>query len=668
MSDVRVKFNISRRNPIRTVFKVGVAGTAWGSIKGNINDQQDLIDVLDLKANTSTVENEFGNVYTTIENNYTTLDNKIDTNQLQLSGDISILSTRIEGYNTALNNRINATNTTVSNNYSTLNIKINNNTQNINSLSNTINVNYTELNGKINTNKNNITAINNTLSGYGDIVTHNVSEFATSAQGILANTALQPNDNISELINNVGYITGISSADVITALDYTPYDSANPAGYITAASLPTVNNNTITIQKNNTDVGSFTLNQSSNDTINITVPTDTNDLTNGAGFITSAAIPTLEDLTTTTQLEAINSGATTINIGQIATNTTDIGNEVINRQLADTALQTQIDAIGASSDVFDIVGTYAELQSYDISKVPVNDIIKVLVDSTHNNAATYYRCVENNNVKSWSYIGSEGAYYTKGEADSKFVAQTITVNGQALSSNVTLTAADVGALSSSTTIGAGVLTIQKNGTAIDTFGANDTANTTINITVPTDTGDLTNNAGYITGITGTDVTTALGYTPYDATNPNGYTSNVGTVTSVNNISPVSGNVTLSIPTDTSDLTNNAGFITSSALSGYATETWVGQQGYITGITSTDVTTALGYTPYDSSNPSGYTSNVGTVISVNNEVPDANGNVTISTGGTVDQTYDPTSTNAQSGVAIAGAGFLTASSVINGGNA
>ena len=71
---------------------------------------------------------------------------------------------------------------------------------------------------------------------------------------------------------------------------------------------------------------------------------------------------------------------------------------------------------------------------------------------------------------------------------------------------------------------------------------------------------------------------------------------VGTVTSVNNITPVSGNVTISIPTDTSDLTNNAGFITSSALSGYATETWVGNQGYITGITSDDVTTALGYTP------------------------------------------------------------------------
>jgi len=32
-------------------------------------------------------------------------------------------------------------------------------------------------------------------------------------------------------------------------------------------------------------------------------------------------------------------------------------------------------------------------------------------------------------------------------------------------------------------------------------------------TIPTDTSDLTNNAGFITGITSTDVTTALGYTP-----------------------------------------------------------------------------------------------------------------------------------------------------------
>lgn len=55
-------------------------------------------------------------------------------------------------------------------------------------------------------------------------------------------------------------------------------------------------------------------------------------------------------------------------------------------------------------------------------------------------------------------------------------------------------------------------------------------------------------------------------------------------------------VTYDIPTLVSELTNDSGFITSSSLNGYATEYWVGQQGYLTSITSTDVINALGYTP------------------------------------------------------------------------
>lgn len=105
----------------------------------------------------------------------------------------------------------------------------------------------------------------------------------------------------------------------------------------------------------------------------------------------------------------------------------------------------------------------------------------------------------------------------------------------------------------------------------------------------------------------------------------------GSVTDVkvNGSSVVSGGVaSITVPTDTGDLTNGAGFITSLALSGYATQTWVGQQGYLTSISSSDVTTALGYTPYNSSNPNGYTSNVGTVTSVNNTSPDGNGNVSL----------------------------------------
>ena len=53
-------------------------------------------------------------------------------------------------------------------------------------------------------------------------------------------------------------------------------------------------------------------------------------------------------------------------------------------------------------------------------------------------------------------------------------------------------------LTNKPTIGSGVLTIQKNGTAIDTFGANATSDKSINIVVPTKVSDLTNDSGFIT--------------------------------------------------------------------------------------------------------------------------------------------------------------------------
>jgi hypothetical protein len=91
--------------------------------------------------------------------------------------------------------------------------------------------------------------------------------------------------------------------------------------------------------------------------------------------------------------------------------------ETTNRQNADNGLQSQIDAITVSSDVIDIVGTYTDLQNYDTSSLGNDDIVKVLQDSTHSNAMTYYRWVITGGVGAWSYIGQEGPYYTKSEID-----------------------------------------------------------------------------------------------------------------------------------------------------------------------------------------------------------------------------------------------------------
>ena len=88
------------------------------------------------------------------------------------------------------------------------------------------------------------------------------------------------------------------------------------------------------------------------------------------------------------------------------------------RGLADANLQSQIDGITASSDVTDIVGTYADLEDYDTSSLGDNDIIKVLQDESQNNETTYYRW--STTTESFTLIGEEGPYYTKAAADEKF--------------------------------------------------------------------------------------------------------------------------------------------------------------------------------------------------------------------------------------------------------
>lgn len=98
------------------------------------------------------------------------------------------------------------------------------------------------------------------------------------------------------------------------------------------------------------------------------------------------------------------------------------------RQNADNNLQSQIDAIVSATDVVDVVGTYTELQNYDASKLTDKDVIKVLQDSTHNNALSYYRWVITSNVGAWNYVGSEGPFYTKSETDTLLNAKQDTID------------------------------------------------------------------------------------------------------------------------------------------------------------------------------------------------------------------------------------------------
>ena len=80
--------------------------------------------------------------------------------------------------------------------------------------------------------------------------------------------------------------------------------------------IPTVNNATLTIQKNGTTVDTFTANASANKTINITVPTTTSQLTNNSGFITSVPVATgnaLGGVKSGGNITVATSGAVTVN-------------------------------------------------------------------------------------------------------------------------------------------------------------------------------------------------------------------------------------------------------------------------------------------------------------------------------------------------------------------
>lgn len=165
-------------------------------------------------------------------------------------------------------------------------------------------------------------------------------------------------------------------------------------------------------------------------------------------------------------------------------------------------------------------------------------------------------------------------------------------------------------------------TINGSTTDVVEFGDNAFTSTAI----PTKVSDLDNDSGFITGINSSDVTTALGYTPYNSSNPNGYTSNTGTVTSVNNVQPVDGNVTISIPAAVDEqtvsgwgFTKNAGTITGITMNSES----VGTSGVVNlGTVVTQETdpvfsasAAATITSSDISNWNGKTSNVGTITGI-----------------------------------------------------
>ena len=88
-----------------------------------------------------------------------------------------------------------------------------------------------------------------------------------------------------QVMGNYGYVKESDLSAVATSGSYDDL-SDKPT-------IPTVNNATLTIQRNGTTVKTFTANASSNVTANITVPTKTSDITNDSNFVASGDLATV---------------------------------------------------------------------------------------------------------------------------------------------------------------------------------------------------------------------------------------------------------------------------------------------------------------------------------------------------------------------------------------
>ncbi len=119
--------------------------------------------------------------------------------------------------------------------------------------------------------------------------------------------------NASGVATKIDKVAAAVNADTATSATKATQDGngANIADtYAKKTELPTVNNATLTIQKNGATVDTFTANASANKTINITVPTQTSQLQNNSGYITSADLPDEYQLkaATASELGGVKSG------------------------------------------------------------------------------------------------------------------------------------------------------------------------------------------------------------------------------------------------------------------------------------------------------------------------------------------------------------------------
>ena len=267
---------------------------------------------------------------------------------------------------------------------------------------------------------------------------------ALKTEGKLNNlTTRTKNDLVSainELDADVGTVSSAMTAG--TALGGKTISTGANTDITVANALSTLNTKagvltSLTTDEKNTLVGAINEVDSHADTNTTNIGSVTTPMATGTALAgKTIATGNNTDITVANALSTLNTAVKTNkdNIGDLGNLDTAANNlvEAINteattRSNADSDLQNQIDAIVSKSDVVDVVSCYnrgtdtskTDIVHYNTSTLGDNDVIKVLIDETHDNATTYYRW--DTATSQFEYIGPEGSYYTKAEADNRFV-------------------------------------------------------------------------------------------------------------------------------------------------------------------------------------------------------------------------------------------------------
>ena len=243
----------------------------------------------------------------------------------------------------------------------------------------------------------------------------------------------------------------------------------------------------------------------SNDIAYVIVPTKTSELLNNSGFITNETDPTVPSYVKAISLADINnwnnkqneliSGSTIKTIN----NTSLLGSGNINVGGENYIAGYGIDI--TNNEISNTIVSYNDLEDLPTIPTKTSDLLNDSDYVTENELSDVafsgsYADLSNIPVipDSTSELVNDSGFIDKNVNDLTYYTPTVNLGAVALSNDYT----DLDNKPTIPTVNDGTLTIQQNGTNIETFTANSSTNKTANITVPTKTSDLTNDSGFIT--------------------------------------------------------------------------------------------------------------------------------------------------------------------------